>query len=319
MQIIVVHPEPGTARAWQRALAARLPQASIAIDPASPDGQGAHGAPPDFAADIAVGWRPSPDFFKRHPSLQAFFSAGAGVDHLLSHPGLPPELALIRLEDAGMGELMADYCLHELLHIAGRHDEYARLQREQRWEERPALSRDELPVGIVGMGVLGTQVAQRLVANGFVVRGFARTPRPAGTIEVLSGPEHWEAFLAGSRVLILLAPLTPDTENLINAHALKCLPRGSWLINVARGGLVVDADLIDALDAGQLAGASLDVFRHEPLTDTHPFWHHPRVRITPHVSAPTQVEVSAEQVARKLMAMNRGTAPSGRVDRGRGY
>lgn len=319
MQIIVVHSEPGTALAWQRALAARLPQARIAIDPASPDGQGEHGAPADFRADIAVGWRPAPDFFSRHPHLQAFFSAGAGVDHLLAHPGLPPELSLIRLEDAGMGELMADYCLHEVLHMAGRHDDYARLQAQQRWEERPSISRSQLSVGILGMGVLGTQVAQRLSVNGFTVRGFARTPRTAGDIEVLCGADRWHEFLSVSRVLILLAPLTPDTENLINAQALSRLPGGAWLINVARGALVVDADLIDALDSGQLAGASLDVFRQEPLPASHPFWHHPRIRMTPHVSAPTQVVVSAEQVAHKLLAMNRGTAPSGRVDRGRGY
>jgi len=323
MRILVAHSEPGAGLAWQRALAARLPHATIAIDPGTPDGRlEATSSPvPDarFEADWAVGWGPPADLFARQPSLRAFFSTGAGVDHLLRHPGLPPSLALVRLEDAGMAGPMADYCLHELLRIAGRHDAYAAQQAQQRWHEQPAFARGELPVGIVGVGVLGAHVARQLAAAGFTVRGFARGPKSIDGVEVMFGATAWPEFLAATRVLILLAPRTPDTENLIDAAALARLAPGGWLINVARGALVVDADLISALDAGTLAGATLDVFREEPLPASHPFWHHPRIRMTPHVSAPTLVEVSAAQVAAKLVALERGEPVGGVVDRSRGY
>ena len=319
MKIVVTHCEAGSGFAWQRALAQRLPHAQIGLDRGSPDG--AASAEPGLTSDatLAVGWKPAPDFFARHPALRAFFSCGAGVDHLLAHPGLPASLPLYRLEDAGMGAYMADYCLHELLRLLSREEAYATQQRQQHWQEQPWLTRAELPVGIVGMGVLGEQVARALMAQGFTVRGFARAPRTVQGIEVMAGTSDWPHFLAATRVLILLAPHTRATENLIDATALSALQPGAWLINVARGALVVDDALIAALDRGQLAGATLDVFRQEPLPAAHPFWHHPRIRITPHVSGPTQVAQSARQVADKMTLLAQGAVPSGRVNPDTGY
>lgn len=318
MRLLVAHAEPGAGRAWADALAAHLPDAEVAIDRGTPDGAGPDGAD-GVEADWAVGWNPPADFFARQPRLRAFFSAGAGVDFLLRHPGLPASLPLVRLEDAGMAGLMADYCLHELLRIAGRFDAYAAQQSQARWAEHAPLPREALPVGVLGVGVLGAHVARHLAAAGFTVRGFARGAREIEGVAVLHGAARWHEFLAASRVLILLAPRTPETEDLIDARALALLRPGGWLINVARGALVVDADLIAALDAGRLAGATLDVFREEPLPRSHPFWHHPRIRITPHVSAPTQIAVSAAQVAAKLMRLVRGEPVSGLVERSRGY
>jgi len=319
VRLLVAHSEPGAGCAWRDALAERLPAAHIAIDPGTPDGAGPEGAPPGFEADWAVGWGPPADLFARQPRLRGFFSSGAGVDHLLRHPGLPAALPLIRLEDAGMAELMADYCLLELLRIAGRHDAYAAQQARAHWEALTGYTRAELPVGIVGVGVLGAHVARHLARSGFTVRGFARGPKLVEGVEVMHGASRWQEFLEATRVLILLAPRTAETENLIDAAALARLRPGGWLINVARGALVVDADLVAALDAGTLAGATLDVFREEPLPASHPFWHHPRIRVTPHSSAPTQVAVSAAQVAAKLAALVRGETVGGLVGRSRGY
>lgn len=319
MRLLVAHSEPGSGRAWRDALAARLPEAEIAIDRGTPDGSGPGAAPDGFAADWAVGWNPPADFFARQPGLRAFFSSGAGVDFLLRHPGLPAALPVVRLEDAGMAELMADYCLHELLGIAGRFADYAAQQREARWVEHAPIPRAELPVGVFGVGVIGAQVARRLARAGFTVRGFARGPREVEGVEVLHGASRWRGFLESTRVLILLAPRTPETEDLIDARALALLRPGGWLINIARGALVVDADLVAALDSGRLAGATLDVFRQEPLPGAHPFWTHPRIRLTPHVSGPTQVADSAAQVAAKLVRLVRGEPVGGLVDRARGY
>jgi glyoxylate/hydroxypyruvate reductase A len=319
MRLLVAHSEPGAGRAWRDALAARLPGAEIAIDRGTPDGAGPGVARDGFDADWAVGWNPPADFFARQPRLRAFFSSGAGVDFLLRHPGLPAALPVVRLEDAGMAALMADYCLHELLRIAGRFDDYAAQQAAGRWVEHAPIPRAELPVGVFGVGVIGAQVASTLARAGFTVRGFARGPREVEGVEVLYGASRFREFLAATRVLVLLAPRTPDTEDLIDADVLGRLRPGGWLINIARGALVVDADLVAALDAGRLAGATLDVFREEPLPAVHPFWHHPRIRVTPHVSGPTQVAVSAAQVADKLVRLARGEPVGGLVDRARGY
>lgn len=311
MKIVVTHPDPQEARHWQQALAHRLPSSTIEID-----------APTSTVmpeARIAVGWKPPGDFFARHPSLEAFFCAGAGVDHLLQHPGLGASIRVVRLEDAGMGSLMADYCLSALQQISGRFQDYRAQQAQARWAPLEPLAREALPVGIVGLGVLGLQVARRLQQAGFTVRGYTRSPRSIDGIEVLHGAEQWPRFLGLSQVLILLAPRTPETENLIDARALAALPRGAWLINVARGALVVDADLTHALDCGHLSGAILDVFREEPLPAAHAFWHHPRVQITPHISAPTQIEISAAQVADNIERLMRGEPLRGLVDRQRGY
>ncbi len=220
---------------------------------------------------------------------------------------------------------MADYCLHAVLHIAGRWPAYGQQQARQQWFPHAPLSRDALTVGILGLGVLGRQVAQRLHQSGFTVCGYTRTApaqerqQALDGIEVLHGESGWRRFLERSRVLILLAPLTSETENLIDARALSHLPPGAWLVNVARGALVVDADLIAALDCGSLEGAVLDVFRQEPLPADHPFWHHPRIVMTPHVSAPTQIDCSVRQVAANIRRLVCGEPLKGLVDRQRGY
>jgi len=326
MKIVVTHPDPQEARHWQQALQRRLPSSLIEVDaPAQADRHESvtpacpTDAPACEGARIAVGWKPPADFFARYPALEVFFCAGAGVDHLLQHPALSASIQVIRLEDAGMGSLMADYCLQALLQISARLPDYRIQQQRARWAPLEPLTRAAMPVGIIGLGVLGLQVARQLQQAGFTVRGYTRSPRSIDGIEVLHGADQWLRFLGQSQALILIAPRTPETEDLINARALAALPRGAWLINVARGALVVDDDLLDALDSGQLKGAILDVFREEPLPASHPFWHHPRIQVTPHVSAPTQVEVSAEQVAANIHRLMRGEVLRGVVDRQRGY
>jgi len=225
----------------------------------------------------------------------------------------------VRLEDAGMGAQMVDYCRHEVLRVAGRWDDYRALQARGEWQELDALGPGQLPIGVLGMGVLGSRVAAALAADGWQVSGFARGPRQVDGVRCFHGSAQWFDFLAATRLLILLAPLTTETADIIDAQALSRLQPQGWLVNVARGALVVDADLLAALDAGHLAGATLDVFREEPLAAGHPFWAHPRIRITPHIAAVTRVEESAVQVADKLQRLLRGERPGGWVDRSRGY
>ena len=308
-RVVVFHPEAPALAQWIGALRTALPDTFVIGD-----------EPED--ADYAVVQSPPPGFFARAPGLRACFTMTAGVDALLRDPGLPADLPLYRLEDAGMGAQMLDYCRHAIddIRLHGAH--YRRGQPSARWDERAPLSAAQVPVGVVGYGALGRIVAQGLAAHGHPTRAFVRTARSSdrdGAVLISHGPDAWSEFLAASRVLVLLAPSTAGTRDLIDARALAKLPEGAWLINVARGDLVVDADLLAALDSGRLAGAVLDVFRTEPLPASDPFWRHPRVTITPHVSAPTLVDESVTQITTRLIALVQGRPASGLVDRGRGY
>ena len=308
MFIVITHTEPHLAQAWQRAVAARLPDATVVIDQAS-----------QTAGSIAIGWAPPTDFFTRHPSLSAFYSAAAGIEHVLKNPSLPSELPIIRLEDAGMGLQMVEYCLHEVFRQRGRHRDYEQQREQKIWRELVPFGRQTMRIGVFGVGVLGAQVARAFSTLGYPVCGYTRQPKVMAGINVLHGTDALAAFLARSDVLIMLAPLTAATARIINPETLAQLPRGAYLINVARGGLIDDDALLRALDSGQLSGASLDVFQTEPLPTTHAYWTHPKVRMTPHISAITEVESSADQVVAKIRDCAVGRSVSGVVDRLLGY
>jgi glyoxylate/hydroxypyruvate reductase A len=187
------------------------------------------------------------------------------------------------------------------------------------WSFRRPRLRTDFPVGIMGLGVLGQRVAEAARHFEFPVRGWSRTRKHIEGVDCFAGPNELDNFLAGTRVLICLLPLTPETENIMNLDTMSKLMPGSYVINVARGAHLVDEDLIALLDSGHLAGATLDVFRTEPLPPEHPFWHHPKVTITPHTSARTLRDESIAQIAGKIAALERGEPIAGVVDTRRGY
>jgi glyoxylate/hydroxypyruvate reductase A len=314
MRIIVAHHNPASCQRWRDALARELPEAGVDIW-----GQG-----PAGSADYAIAWAaPGKEFFAQHDRLKAFFCTGAGVEKLITSAEMPKSIPVIRLEDAGMGAQMADYCVYAVLHWLRRRSEYDEQQRAHVWKHLlPANDPADWPIGVFGLGVLGTQVAAAFRALGFPVNGFARSVHEHAGIRSFAeqgGAGDFAAFLGASRVLIIVAPLTPATQDLFNRKTLALLPPSSYVINVARGGLLVEEDLLELLNSGHLAGAALDVFRQEPLPQDHPLWSHPKVRITPHVSAITVIGPSAKQVAQKVRRLERGEAVSGVVDRSRGY
>lgn len=306
-RIVITIPYPGLARNWRDGIAARLPEAEVFID----EGQPAQ-------ADCAVGWKPSADFFGRITGLRVFMSATAGVDTLLGHPGIPADLPIMRIEDGGRGLPMAEYCCAELFRHAQRRDLYEAQQREGVWKPRGYTPRAQMTVGVYGFGVLGRAIAAMIRPFGYTIIGAASSSRTEDGIEVL-GPERADEFFGRSNVLILVAPLTDATRGAINRDTLAKMPEGSWLINVGRGPLVVEADLVAAIDAGRLRGASLDVFDIEPLPAGHRFWSHPGIRLTPHVSAATDPGVAVEQAANKIADWLAGRPTSGMVVRERGY
>ena len=317
-KIVVTHSEAALAQAWRKALALRLPEAEIIIDP-RPNEPAAVDDAIDDAVEFGVGWQPPDDFFARYRRLRGFFSAAAGVEHVLGNPGLPLNLPVIRLEDAGMSIQMIEYCCQQVFRLRGRTEEYEQQQARKTWLELTPIPRSSMRIGVFGLGVLGTRVASALASFGYPIAGFSRTPKDIAGIACFSGISALSDFLARSDVLILLAPLTVETRRFLNASTLASLPKGAYLINVARGGLIDDAAVLEALDSGQLGGASLDVFNAEPLPAEHAYWKHPKVRITPHVSAITLVDESADQVMGKLKAWVGGASIGGIVDRACGY
>jgi glyoxylate/hydroxypyruvate reductase A len=171
----------------------------------------------------------------------------------------------------------------------------------------------------MGLGVLGSDAAAKLVTFGFDVAGWSRTPKQLPGVRPFHGDDQLAAFLRRSEIVVCLLPLTPATTGIINARTLAELPQGACIINAARGGHVVDSDLLAALDSGHVAHATLDVFAHEPLPVEHPFWHHPRITLTPHVASLTISETASRVVIENLKAMREGGRPGNIVDLDKGY
>ena len=295
-------PEP-----WLAGLRVALPQAQVSVwQPGAP------------AADVAVVWMPPQQFFDEQPQLKAVFNIGAGVDALLKLR-LPPQAVVVRLEDAGMAVQMAEYVCQAVVRHFRDLEAYAADARSGHWTYYPPRTRCDFPVGVMGLGVLGARVAQALRHFEFPVLGWSRSPKVLDGVQTFHGTDQFHDFLAGSRVLVNLLPLTPETQGIMNRDTLSRLKAGGYVINVARGAHLVDEDLLALLDSGRLAGAMLDVFRQEPLPPEHPFWKHSKVAMTPHTSARTLRETSIAQIVGKIAAMARGESTAGRVDVGRGY
>ena len=298
----------GTIDAWRASLQRALPHATISVWPDH-----------DGPADYALVWKPPPDLFTTVTPSKAIFNIGAGVDALLRTPTLPAVIPVIRLEDAGMAGPMAEYVTRAVLHAHQGADRYARQQRASEWVTHKRRPNGEFGVGILGLGVLGRAVAAALRPFGFALAGWSRERKEVEGVSSFAGMSQLPAFLALSDVLVCLLPSTPQTRDLLDRETMRLLPRGATFVNVARGDIVVDADLIALLDAGHLSGATLDVFREEPLPPGHPFWRHPGVVVTPHVSAATVMEDSVAQIAQKILRLEQGLEVTGVVDRTRGY
>jgi glyoxylate/hydroxypyruvate reductase A len=197
--------------------------------------------------------------------------------------------------------------------------EYQELERQRVWKVLPAPETSERRVGVLGLGALGGDTASKVAALGFDVAGWSRTRKLIGSVESFHGEDQLEAFLNRTDILCCLLPLTPETAGIIHVDTLAALPKGAFVINAGRGQHVVDEDLLAALDSGHIAGAALDVFHQEPLPPEHPFWAHPKVQVWPHVSAPSNANSAATQVADAIEKVFAGLDPNNLVDRERQY
>jgi glyoxylate/hydroxypyruvate reductase A len=314
MDILIFSPDGKTAP-YEAGLAEHLPHAHIRGWQAGDDG----------AADYLVLWKPNAEVLQPRERLKAIFNLGAGVDGVLGTRGegaerLPAGVPLVRLEDAGMADQMAQYVSAAALRYFRRLDEFDTQQAQAQWKFLKPNRLSDFPIAVLGYGTLGAHVARALKSFGFPVRAWSRGERHDDSgIDLHHGEAGFEACVSGARILVNLLPLTPQTVDVLNARLFAKLAPGAFLINVARGAHLVEDDLLAALQSGQIAGATLDVFRTEPLPAEHPFWHTPRITITPHISALTLRDETVAQIAGKIAALERGETITGIVDLARGY
>ena len=277
--------------------------------------EGEHVAPCDYA----VLWTPPAGLLRELAQVKAIFLCGAGADAILKFGDALPDVPIVRVGDAGMGVQMAEYVVHAVLRYFRRMDEYEKQARRGIWAALPRTPKHEFSIGVMGVGQLGKRVLAALAAFEFPLRGWSRTRKEIDGVTCFAGDAELDDFLSGTRVLVCMLPLTPATNNLMDRGRLSKLPQGAYLINVARGALVAEPDLLTLIRAGHIAGATLDVFRNEPLPGPHPFWEEPRITITPHVSGTTVREDSVVQMMHKIRALERGEVVADVVDRTLGY
>lgn len=297
---------------WRRALEPHLPGLDWRV---WPDAVG------DAAeVTIALVWRPKPGAIKDFPNLKAVYNLGAGVEMLLADDTLPRHIPLIRMVDPALTAGMTEYVVHRVLHYHRRFDLCAHRQRDRVWKWMDAPQTAKRRVGILGLGVLGRDAAEKLIGLGFrALAGWSRTPAEVPGVENFHGPDGLAPFLSRTEILVCLLPLTPATRGIINAKTLAQLPEGAFVINAARGGHVVEADLLAGLDSGHLAGASLDVFATEPLPDDDPLWSHAHVMVTPHIASLSVPASAAPDIAANIRRVEAGETPTDLVDFERGY
>jgi len=298
------------AEPWRQACARAFPEMDFRVWP---------DRGPLQSIRYALAWKQPPGSLAGLPNLRRVLVLGAGVDGVLDDPDLPEGVAVIRLVGAGLPAPMAQYALYAVLHFHRRMSDYFEQQRAALWQPRAELPARLWPVGVMGLGVIGAHVAQRIAQSGYPVAGWSRSGTVVEGVDCFAGAGGFGPFLARAQVLINVLPLTAATRGILNARAFAAMPRGAYVVNIGRGAHLVEQDLIAALDSGQLGGAVLDVFEREPLPADHPFWRHPGIRVTPHVAAPTAADEAQAQIVDNIRRMERGEAPLGLVERSRGY
>ncbi|CAA9219950.1 MAG: D-3-phosphoglycerate dehydrogenase [uncultured Craurococcus sp.] len=308
---VLLSTKASTMEDWRDALLEVDPGLEIRLFPEAGDPSEIEAAVCWTAHDLAE--------LRRYPNLRLLVSMGAGVDHLLRPPGPPPGVPVARLVDERLTQGMTEWVLLNVLRFHRQDLDYRAQQAARVWRELSAPDTARRRIGILGLGALGGDAARALLALGFPVMGWSRGPKSLSGVECFHGEQGLAAMLGRSDILVCLLPLTPETRGLLDAARLALLPEGAFLLNSARGGHMVAADVLAALDSGRLAGAALDVFEPEPLPAEHPFWAHPKVVLTPHAASITIPRSAAPQVVENIHRSRAGLTPLNLVDPAAGY
>jgi glyoxylate/hydroxypyruvate reductase A len=294
---------------WAEQFARRMPQMPFQTWPEIGD--------PAQVRFLAA-WEPPPRIAEVLPNLEVLFSVGAGVDQF-DFAALPPGLTVVRMVEPGLTACMCEYVSWAVLSLHREMPRYLRQQNLGQWKEHPVRPASTRRVGVMGMGMLGRAALAQLRLLGFDCAGWNRSSRNEPGVRCYSGEAEFDEFLARTDILVCLLPLTPETRGILDRRVFDALPEGACVVNAARGGHLVEADLLAALESGRLSAAVLDVCEPEPPTQGHPFWNHPRIWLTPHIASATQAGTAAEALLDNLRRYEAGLPLEGVVDRSRGY
>lgn len=306
---LIFYSEFDDPQAWKKTLTNELSDLDFHTDPEA--------VAPDTVR-YALTWKPPAGFFARFPNLKLVTNLGAGVDSLVGRTDLP-DVPISRLSDSGMVSLMTSYVVFSVIRYARDIHIFERAQRRSEWQYVHPRALSDIRVGVLGLGELGGPAAQALAGLGFDVRGWSRSAKQVAGVTCSAGLGTLDAFLAQTEILVILLPLTPETRGLLDAQRLSLLPNGAKLINASRGAVVDETALIAALQSGQIAEATLDVFTVEPLPKDHVFWRMDNVLITPHLASITVPEAAARDVAESIRRVRAGLPPLHQIDPRRGY
>jgi len=301
--------DPARGQVWARLFAEKAPQYEFRLWPDTGD---------PMQVRFLATWEPPPDLASAYPNLQVLFSTGAGIDQF-ELADLPPDLPVVRMVEPGIVEGMVEYVSFAVLGLHRDMPAYQRHQRAAQWKPMPVLPSSRRRVGVLGLGSLGQAVLDKLRSFGFDCAGWSRSRRELDGVQCFAGDEELPAFLARADILVCLLPLTRATRGLLNAKLFAQLACGVGLVHVGRGPQLVAADLLAALERGQIGHAVIDVCDPEPLPPGHAFWQHPRIWLTPHVASMTRPETAVQVVLDNLRRFERGEPMLGQVDRARGY
>lgn len=269
-------------------------------------------------AEVAMCWNAPAGVYAQMPRLRLVHSIAAGVDNVVAGQDLRG-LPVCRVVDPRLAEGMVQYVLWSVLHFHRRLDLAQANQRARIWQRPPLQPASDCRVGLMGLGQLGTPIARALLGLGYAVNGWSRSARALDGLTLYQGAEALPDFLAATDVLVCVLPLTASTRGILNRDTFAALPRGAAVVNCGRGEHLAVPDLLAALDSGQLRGAVLDVFAHEPLPADDPLWATPGVVVTPHMATMASSTVVAQQVAQNVRRLVAGEPLVNQVDSSRGY
>jgi len=295
---------------WTEALRDYMPELDLRVYPDIGD-------PADI--DYALVYKPPPGLLATLPNLRVILSIAAGCDHILADPDRPVHLPIVRMVDDNLRDMMSEYAIYAVLHFHRDFDDYRRDQPNGVWDRRWPVYTPESAVGVLGTGAIGRDVAAKFRALGFPVHGWSRSPKQIDGVTTHHGDAGLMQMLGQVRYLVCVLPLTDATRGIINAKTLSAMPPQSYVVNIGRGGHVVDDDLLSALASGQISGAFLDVFNTEPLPPEHPYWSHPNVWTTPHIAGELVPRSCARSVVRNIRRHLAGEPLENLLDLDAGY
>ena len=294
---LLLHIDSERVPAWAAALRATLAEMPLRIWPDRGD--------PDQIR-YALLWKPPSELFDGLHNLEVIFSVGAGIDHLLSCTTLPADVPVVRMVEPVLTAGMVEYVIYNVIRFHRRMHEYDVQQRQAQWQVLPQITAGDVTIGIMGLGVLGEAAAAVLTKMNYPVTGWSRSRKSLPGVRSYVGEPELLEFLSGAQILVMLLPLDETTQHILNKGTLARLPRGACVINAGRGGLIHENDLLNALDKGHISGAALDVFETEPLPETHLFWRHPNVTVTPHAASLTNPLTAVQFVVENIRRHQNG-------------